>query len=111
MTRIVLLLAILLFLILPAESFSYTECARPVNKVWTNLISPDFESVWVLFSDGGGAIYKSQSQISTGQMARFFSMALLATSTGKDLIVRYPEDGLSCPPSETRNDFMGVWSK
>lgn len=102
-------LVVLFLLVFPSLGFSITECDRPIQKIWSTAESPDNETVWVVFSDGGGAIYKSQSQISTGQMARFFSMVLTASTTGKDLRVRYPEDGLSCPPSTNRNDFIGVW--
>jgi len=61
-------------------------------------------------SDGGGTISKSTSQVSEAQLARFFTMALTAQTTGKKLRVRYPEDNISCPPpSGNRNDFLGVW--
>jgi len=98
------------FLFLSSISFAYTQCERPVNNVWASMTSA--QSVWITFSDGGSSIYKRESQITPGQMSRFTSFALTAQTTGKKLIVRYPEDGLSCPPTGSpRNDVEGIWIK
>ena len=89
-------------------SYSYTECIRPIANVWTSLNSDT--SVWITFTDGGSPVYKNESQLTEGQMNRLISFALTAQSAGKNLQVRYPEDGLSCPPvGAARNDIEGFW--
>lgn len=97
----------LLGLIAPAIGYSHTECKRPVAHIWNSMTKD--KSVWVTFHDGGGAIYKSEGQITEGQMNRFVSLAITAQTTGNHLTVRYPQDNLSCPPNDTRSDFEGVW--
>lgn len=95
-------------LLFSSSCFGYSECVRPVKDIWNNLGSA--QSVWITFADGGSAMYKTESQLSAGQMARMTSMALTAQTTGKSLRVRYPEDGLVCPPTgAARNDVQGFW--
>ena len=101
------LLCVLYICTYMSSSFAYTECKRPVKNIWSSMNSA--KSVWVTFADNGSAIYKNESQITSGQMARFVSLAIAAQTTGKKLIVRYPDDNLACPPTESRNDFEGVW--
>jgi len=70
----------------------------------------DNKTVWVSFSDGGSPIYKSENQLSEGQMNRFVSFALTAQTAGNKLVVRYPENDLQCPPKDSaRNDVLGIW--
>jgi hypothetical protein len=105
--------SIVLFLgtsLLSWNTWAYTECSRPIKDVWTTLDSGT--GVWVTFSDGGSAIFKNESDLTSGQMSRFVSFALTAQTANKKLVVRYPEDGLVCPPTgANRNDFQGVWIK
>lgn len=111
--KAIITITILFLFLAPTSAFSFTQCTRPVKDIWTQLLNngtSDSEHVWISFSDGGQPIYKTQSEISEGQMARFFSMALTAQASGKNLVVRYPEDDLTCPPTgEARNDFLGMW--
>jgi|GEM_PF-4195982 len=106
-------LFIVVVLLFPVVGFGYSECLRPVKKVWNQTktnASPDQETVWIAFSDGGSPVYKKREQISEGQMARFYAQALTAITSGKKLLVRYPENGLSCPPvGSARNDILGMW--
>jgi len=91
-------------------SFAYTECERPIKNIWNNLTKTP--AVWITFSDGGSAISRTEAQITPGQMSRFIAFALTAQTTGKLLIVRYPEDGLICPPKGAkRSDSLGIWIK
>lgn len=93
-------------------TFGFTDCDRPVKGVWSSMANNTTSSqVWVAFSDGGGAILKSESDVSAGQMNRFMSLVLLAKTSRKKLRVRYPENDLSCPPPHAvhRDDFSGVW--
>ena len=101
------LLCVLFIWIYMSSSFAYTECKRPVKNIWSSMNSA--QSVWVTFAGNGGAIYKTESQVTSGQMARCVSFAITAQTTGKKLFVRYPEDNLACPPTVSRNDFEGVW--
>lgn len=97
-----------LIILMPIYAHAYTECDRPINLVWNSLSGS--ESVWVTFDDGGSAIFKAESQLTEGQMARFVSYALTAQASDRSLIVRYPEDGLQCPPvGAARNDAQGIW--
>lgn len=90
------------------QSFAYTECIRTVKNVWTNL--SDTETVWVTFQDEGGAVFKTEAQLSDGQMQRFFSLLLTAQSTNQKVSIRYPEDNLVCPAvGDARNDVVGIW--
>lgn len=101
-------LIILLFMLQSLTSLAYTECQRGVKKVWTNLSAS--KGFWVVFDDGGSSIYKEENQLTEGQMSRFVSLALTALTAGKSLIVRYPENDLSCPPTNgDRNDIEGIW--
>jgi len=97
----------LLMLIASSSSFAFSECTREVKNVWNKLDSPP--SVWVCFNTGS-CIYKSENQLTSGQMERLFSMALTAQTAGLRLRVRYPEDNLVCPPTgDSRNDVLGMW--
>ena len=102
-------IAIIHLLFLSTSAYATTECARPVSNLWNSLSSD--KQVWVTFSDGGGAIYKTEGLITAGQMNRFFSQVLAAKTTGNKLVIRYPEDNLSCPPPAgiNRNDVKGIW--
>lgn len=102
-----LIASICLSMLVSANAYSYTECSRPVKDVWINL---NGSNVNVMFSDGGSLIRKDETQLSQSQMARFMAVVLTAQATGKNLKVRYPEDGMTCPPTgSTRNDIDGVW--
>lgn len=103
--RVCALMAVCWLVVSPA--LAYTECTRPVKKIWNSLASN--RSVWIVFSDGGGAIWKDAPQVTEEQLGRLFSQALTAHATGRHLIVRYPEDGLTCPPANNRDDVLGVW--
>lgn len=93
---------------LPTLSWAYTECDRPITGIWNSTNGSG--SVWIKFGDGGSAIYKSEEQLTEGQMSRFVSFALTAQTTGKKLTVRYPDESLTCPPSgDARDDVMGIW--
>jgi len=98
----------MILLIISSNSFAFSECVRDVKKIWSNFGSST--TVYVCF-ETGSCIYKDESNITEGQMARLMSMALTAKTTGKRLQVRYPEDDLVCPPSgaSARNDFIGFW--
>jgi len=104
------LVVCLSLLTIPCNSFAFSECVREVKSVFSSLSGST--SVWVCFitETPGNCIYKDESQLTDGQMARFLSMALTAKTTGKRLQVRYPEDDLVCPPAgSSRNDFLGMW--
>lgn len=99
--------AFMAVLLVTAGAQAFTQCTRPVNLVWNNLLS---SSIWITFSDGGSAIFKTGSQLSETQLARFASFALTAQASNRELIVRYPENGLQCPPTgASRNDVEGIW--
>lgn len=101
-------IALLFIFSFPSASFAYSECARPVGNIWSALNSE--QSVWITFPDGGSPIYKKKSQLTSGQMSRFTALALTAQSTGKKLVIRYPEDGLECPSiGSARGDVQGIW--
>jgi hypothetical protein len=91
------------------DAMAYTECTRPVLNIFEQF---DIHMIYVSFSDGGGTINKKEGNVSNGDMARFTAMVLMAQATGRPLTIRYPEDGLACPPpAGTRDDFIGVWLK
>ncbi len=99
---------VLTTLLMASSALAFTQCTRPVNLVWNSLTSST--SVWITFSDGGSAIFKTEAQLTEGQMARFVSFALTAQASDRALIVRYPENGLQCPPTgAARNDAEGIW--
>ena len=92
----------------PAKAFS--ECVRPIKNLFQSTSSETM--FYVTFDDGGSSIFKRDADISAGQMNRLAAMVLMAQSTGRQLTVRYPEDGLACPPTGTaRSDFTGAWLK
>lgn len=102
------LLVIFFIVSISTNSWSYSECVRPVKNIWTSLANA--RTVWIIFQDVGSAVFKSESQLTEGQMSRFVSFALSAQATGRNLIVRYPEDDLTCPPTgKARNDIEGFW--
>ncbi len=104
----ILKVTFLLLLLISAGASAFTECTRPVDRIWNSLTASS--SVWMTFSDGGSAIFKTEAQLTEGQMARFVSYALAAQASGRNLIVRYPENGLQCPPTgAARNDAEGIW--
>lgn len=106
--KVIYIFKIFLCLVLPATCFAYTEFERPVRNIWSSLNS--IQNIRITFSDGGSAIYKTESQITPGQMSRFISLALTAQTTKKNIVVRYPEDGLIYPPTGVaRNDAEGIW--
>lgn len=104
--KIILLSSVML----SSSAYSFTQCTRPVNLIWNSMTGSN--AVWVTFSDGGSAIFKTEAQLTEGQMARFVSFALTAQASDRELIVRYPENGLQCPPTgAARNDAEGIWIK
>lgn len=99
---------VLTVLLVSSSALAFTQCTRPVDLVWNSLTAST--SVWITFSDGGSAIFKTEAQLTEGQMARFASYALTAQASDRDLIVRYPENGLQCPPTgSARGDVEGIW--
>lgn len=94
--------------LLAFNALALTECLRPVQAVWNDETAGN-DSVYITFSDGGGAVFKFSSQVSAGQFNRMYAMGLLALSTGKQLLVRYPDVNLQCPPAANRNDTLGMW--
>ena len=94
--------------LLSSNAWSFSDCIRPVGNIWTSLNSETI--VWISFKDGGSPIYVSESLVTEGQMSRFVAFALNAQATEKNLIIRYPEDDLTCPPmGNPRNDMEGFW--
>lgn len=106
----------------PAISFSHTECARPVERLFSKLNSngPQSGKIKVAFADGGSSIYVIDGRGATTselnkqrQVDRMVAMVLTAQLTGKEVIIRYTEDNLACPPSAgpARDDIAGIWLK
>ena len=108
MKKVILLISTILILAIPISAFAYTECEVTVNKVWNSTEGGD--SIWVCFNEGG-CVYKHGTQLTEAQLSRFYAMALTAKTSGKTLIVRYPEDDLVCPVTYSRNDILGMWLK
>ena len=105
-----ILYRIVLLILVSFNAYAYKECTRPVQDVFMGLNS--FNVLWVTFSDGGTAVYINETDITAGQMSRLFSAVLTAQTTGKQLIVRYADSGLTCPTSgSARNDIEAVWLK
>jgi len=102
----------MMLLVCSSNSFAFGECIRSVTNIWSDMQTRTNgnNAVYVCF-ETGSCIFKYESQLSDGQMARLVSMALTAKTTGKKLRVRYPEDEIICPPQSVgaRNDFSGIW--
>jgi hypothetical protein len=92
------------------DAMAFTECTRPVSGIFEQF---DIHMLFVSFSDQGSSINKKEGNVSSGDMARFTAMVLMAQATGRPLTIRYPEDGMACPPPAgvSRDDFIGVWLK
>lgn len=95
-----------LLLVLSQTSFAFTECTRTVDSIWNDL---DVQAnVIVTFTDGS-AIDMKPAGITSEQMHRFFTMAVTAKTLGRDLTVRYAQDGMLCTEVSVREDILGIW--
>ncbi len=102
----IIVLALLAFF--PLSAFSFTECDLTPNKVFLNLSG---NTVWICF-DGARCINKTQNEtVTEAHINRLYSTGMAAISAGKQLRVRYPQDGESCSDltSTTKSDIHGLW--
>ena len=95
----IILVGILCAILCPQRALAVTECSVQVKSLFTG----DEGSVWIFFTNGGGAsITKADSDFEA--TTSFAVSALLAS---RPILVRYASDGVAC--SELRNDLIGLY--
>lgn len=85
--------------VLSAPTHAYTQCSTRVHHIWVG----DEGYVWIHLESGGAAVIGPADPDREATL----SVATTALVAGRQVVVRYAADGVSC--TEVRSDFSGIY--